>query len=103
MGYHPGTRCGQSAPNVARISEALYPEGVHEVEIFSFSCVGLSHFSQQFEALKVEQKEDYLYGLGSVHELKPIPPAPNIEEYRSYHMTVNQLNSLKFPDVEDEC
>ena len=46
--------------------------------------------------------ETCLHDLGLVHELKPIPPAPNIEELRNYHMTVDQLNSMMFPDVEDE-
>jgi hypothetical protein len=45
--------------------------------------------------------ETYLHDLGLVHELKPIPPAPNIEE--QHHMTVDQLNSMMFPDIKNVC
>jgi hypothetical protein len=43
-----------------------------------------------------------LYDLSLVYELKSIPPAPNIEDLRTYHMTEDQLNYMMFPDVEDK-
>jgi hypothetical protein len=48
-------------------------------------------------------KETSLDSLALVHELKSTPPAPNIEDLRTYHLALDQLDSLMFPDVEDEC